>query len=145
MPSVTALYVHAACCIAYFMFAAVLPLRSSWAPITFAMMLAAMATSGWSAMAAAVDLGLAPAMGGEMTFTLQLGAWLAVILTVLYRRTRNQNVWLGLALAMLGAVFLRLAMQAGAAPIVAIAGVHLDAALAGILMDILGLVLIENL
>ena len=43
MPLTTAVFAYAICCLAYFVFALVLPLRGSRSPITIAMMLAAAA------------------------------------------------------------------------------------------------------
>jgi putative PEP-CTERM system histidine kinase len=145
MPLTIAVIAHATCCLAYLVFALVLPLRGTRAPITFAMMLAAAATALWSGVAAMAELHRASVSLTDFALTLQTGAWLAVILTVLNRQPRNQNLWLGLVLATFAFVALRIAAQAGLTSNIGVAGVHLDAALTGVALDILGLVLVENM
>ncbi len=145
MPLTTAVFTYAICCLAYLIFALVLPWRGARAPLTFAMMLAAAATALWSGMAAMAELHQVPTIARDFALTVQTGAWLAVVLTVLYPQPRNQNVWLGLVLATLAFVALRIAAQAGLTSSVGVAGVYLDAALTGIALDILGLMLVENM
>src|SRR5215469_12536602 len=106
MPSMIAI-VHSLCCAAYLAFAGLLLLRSSRAPITIAMTAAAASTALWSGLATLSDFDRVGLLASDIAQTIQWCAWLSVILTVLYRRSRNQNVWLGLALATAGFTALR--------------------------------------
>jgi putative PEP-CTERM system histidine kinase len=145
MPLTTAVFAYAICCLAYFVFALVLPLRGSRSPITIAMMLAAAATALWSGVAILAELHRAPLLVRDFALTLQTAAWLGVVLTVLYRQPRNQSVWLGLLSATLVFTALRFVAQTGLTSGIAIAGIRLDAALTGIALDIVGLMLVENM
>ena len=145
MPLTIAFCAPAICFASYLIFAGVLPLYGSRSRVTFAMALAAAGTALWAAMATLAAIHRLPAAAGEIFFTLQFAAWLGTVVTVLYRRTQYQDVWLGLALATLACIAFRLAAQGGVTGGIAVAGVHLDAGFAGIVTDIMGLVLVENL
>ncbi len=145
MPSVTAFYAPAICCAGYAGFAVILLLRGNRSRMTWALALASATTALWAGAAALAGAGKLPASVPDLVLTVQSGAWLGVVMAALYRRTPYQRLWLGLALATLASVAFRLAAQTGLLGNLTIAGVHLDGAFGGIVMDILGLMLVENL
>src|SRR5690348_9344979 len=108
MPETVSVYTQLFCCVAYLAFAVTLPLRSTRAPLTIAMSAAAAATGIWAALAALAALGRVGAMAADFAMTVQTGAWLGVMLTVLFRRTQQQRVWLALALTAIALLYLQL-------------------------------------
>lgn len=136
---------QAAAALSYAAFATLLLLRGSRTWFTVFLVLASSATAVWVAANVLVDGSLAPGWVADIAGPLKDGAWVALILAVIFRTRRSQGMWWILVITASCVVLLDTLFAATGVKVGPLLGVTIDSRATHILTTIVGLMLIENM
>src|SRR5882762_7003328 len=145
MPLTTSVLSHAAAFFGYAVFAILLAFRGARTWLTAYLVLAAVMTAAWAAIAVFVEWSLLPQWTVNSAEPLRDGAWFALILAVLYAAGYDTAVWRGLVVGTVCVVLLDALLSAFGTNGGSILGLPLDARVSGIATAVIGLVLVENI
>ena len=138
-------YAHAAAFLAYAVFAILLAFRGARSWLNGLLIVAAGMTATWALAVVLLDWSILPAWPSELAAPLRDGAWLAVVLAVLYSAGQGQLVWRRLAILTGITVFIHAVFSATNFDAGTVMGITLDSRATGIATSIVGLILVENM
>jgi putative PEP-CTERM system histidine kinase len=145
MPLTSSALSHAAAFFGYAVFAILLAFRGARTWLTAYLVLAAVMTAAWAAIAVFVEWSLLPQWTVNSAEPLRDGAWFALILAVLYAAGYDTAVWRSLVVGTVCVVLLDALLSAFGTNGGSILGLPLDARVSGIATAVIGLVLVENI
>ena len=145
MPLSILVLAQAAAAFSYAAFATMLVLRGSRTWFTACLVLASTVTSVWAATNVLVESSFAPRAVADIAGPLRDGAWLTLVLAVIYRTRRGQRMWWALVVTASCVVLFDTLFTATGIDVGPLLGVTIDSTATHIVTSIVGLMLVENM
>jgi putative PEP-CTERM system histidine kinase len=138
-------FIYSGALVGYALFAGLLAFRGARTWTTLFFMISAVMTAVWSASVVGVEWLALPRWYSAIAVPLRDGAWLSLVLAVLYFSGHGRRVWRTLAITTAGVIVVYTALSAAGTSLGTAFGIIIDWRTAGILSAIISLILVENM